>query len=82
MMSEARRAAIRRHYRSLRNAIDKTQRQIEMLAHLRPGRYWNIENGYMWPTAAERVALARVLKVSDSDLPSESFKSFDEERAS
>ncbi len=71
MVSESRRAGIRRHYRMLRAAVEKTQLQVESLARLDAGRYWKIENGVVFPTDAERKAIARVLKVAESDIPTE-----------
>lgn len=69
MVSEARRAAIRRHYRMLRTGVDKTQLEVEALARLDVGRYWKIENGFVFPTDEERKRLARVLKSSETDFP-------------
>lgn len=71
MLSETKRAVIRRTYRGLRNNIDKTQLEVEALARLDTGRYWKIENGLIFPTDAERARLARVFKVEDSALPSD-----------
>ena len=71
MMSETRRAAIRRTYRMLRLAADKTQLQVETWARLDSGRYWKIENGVVFPSLYERKAIARVLKVNEAELPSE-----------
>lgn len=71
MVSESKRAAIRRQYRGLRNDVDKTQLEVEALARLDAGRYWKIENGIVFPTDEERARLARVLKVDESVLPSE-----------
>lgn len=71
MASEARRAAIRRSYRMLRLAVDKTQIEVETSARLDAGRYWKIENALVFPTPEERKALARVLKVNEADLPTE-----------
>ena len=71
VISEARRAAIRKHYRALRNEVEKTQLQVETLARLDAGRYWKIENGFVFPTDTERKALAKVLKVAESELPNE-----------
>lgn len=45
--------------------------QVESMARLDAGRFWKIENGFVWPTDEERRAIARVLKVSESELPSE-----------
>lgn len=69
MVSEARRAAIRKYYRMARTAVDKTQLDVEALARLDAGRYWKIENGVVFPTADERKALARVLRLNEVDLP-------------
>lgn len=71
MISEARRAAIRRHYRLLRAAVEKTQLQVQLQARLDEGRYWKIENGVVFPSPDERKRLARVLEVHDADLPAE-----------
>lgn len=71
MVSESRRRAIRRQYRNWRNDIEKSQLEVQALARLDAGRYWKIENGIIFPTEKERAALARVLKVSESDLPTE-----------
>lgn len=71
MVSEARRAAIRRFYRSARIAVDKTQMQVETLARLNAGQFWKIENGFTFPDKTERERLAKVLKVNEADLPSE-----------
>jgi len=71
MVGEAKRAAIRRQYRMLRAAVEKTQLQVEALARLDVGRYWKIENGIIFPTDEERVRLARVLRVPDADIPSQ-----------
>lgn len=69
MVGEARRAAIRRRYRQLRAATDKTQLEVEALARLDAGRYWKIENGIVFPTTEERMRLARVLRVTEAELP-------------
>lgn len=71
MVSESRRAAIRRFYRGRRNDVDKTQMQVESLARLDAGKFWKIENGFVFPTDEERTRLARVLKVDESDLPAQ-----------
>lgn len=71
MVGEGRRAEIRRRYRAFRVAVDKTQLEVEALARLDTGRYWKIENGIIFPTEDERDRLARVFKVSESDLPLE-----------
>lgn len=70
MVGEARRQVIRRQYRLWRAAVEKTQLQVETLARLDAGRYWKIENGVVFPTADERKAIARVLRISEEDLPS------------
>lgn len=74
MISDTRRAAIRRHYRLLRAAAERTQIQVETMARLDTGRYWKIENGFVFPTDDERKAIARVLKVADSELPTEQLE--------
>ncbi len=73
MITDAQRAAIRRHYRLLRAAAEKTQLQVQASARPRldEGRYWKIENGFVFPTDVERGAIARVLKVNPADLPGE-----------
>lgn len=71
MVSETRRAAIRRTYRMLRLAVEKTQIQVESLARLDAGKFWKIENGFVFPSTEERARIARVLKVSESELPHE-----------
>ena len=71
MVSEARRAAIRKRYRFLRLNADRTQFDVEVLARLDSGRYWKIENGQTFPTDEERIRIARVLKVGAADLPSD-----------
>ena len=71
MLSETKRTAIRRRYKALRAATELTQLEIQALARLTKGRYWRIEQGYDFPTADERKALARALKVQPSDLPGE-----------
>lgn len=71
MISEVRRAAIRKWYRLARTAIDKTQLQVEALARLDAGRYWKIENAFYFPTDDERARLARVFKCNEADIPSE-----------
>ena len=71
MVGESRRAAIRKAYRLLRTASDKTQLEVEALARLDAGRYWKIENGITFPTDDERRALARVLRCDESELPTE-----------
>lgn len=68
-VSESRREAIRRHYRMLRTATGKTQLQVEAQARLAAGQYWRIENGFDFPTDEERARLARVLKTSESNIP-------------
>lgn len=70
MVGEARRQVIRRQYRLWRAAVEKTQLQVETLARLDAGRYWKIENGVVFPTADERKAIARVLRINEADLPS------------
>ena len=69
MISAARRDAIRRTYRGMRAAADKTQMEMTALAKIEVGRYWKIENGWIWPEAEERIRIARVLRVNDTDLP-------------
>lgn len=69
MVSVSKRAEIRRGYRLLRTAVDKTQLEVEALARLDAGRYWKIENGIVFPTNDEATALARVLRVDISRLP-------------
>lgn len=71
VLSEARRAAIRRTYRMLRMAADKTQIQVETLARLDAGKFWKIENGFAFPTDEERARIAKVLKTSEAELPSD-----------
>lgn len=73
-MTETRRVAIRKHYRLLRAAAEKTQIQVETMARLDAGRYWKIENGFASPSDEERKAIARVLKVSVADLPCEELQ--------
>jgi transcriptional regulator with XRE-family HTH domain len=70
MVSESKRAAIRRHYRLLRAAVGKTQLQVERQAKLDAGKFWKIENGVVFPNPDERKVLARILEVDDADLPS------------
>lgn len=70
MVGQARRAAIRKQYRLLRLAAEKTQLEIEALARLDVGRYWKIENAIVFPTPEERNRLARVLKIAETNLPS------------
>ena len=69
MVSEGKRAEIRRGYRLLRITADKTQLEVEALARLDAGRYWKIENGVVKPTVEETKAIARVLRVDPSALP-------------
>lgn len=71
MVTEAKREAIRRTYRLLRTAVDKTQLDVEASARLDAGRYWKIENGFIFPTDEERGRIAKVLKVTEDDLPTE-----------
>ena len=70
MVSETRRAAIRRFYKQARFAVDKTQMEVEALARLNAGQFWKIENGFTFPDDEERPRLAKVLKVNEADLPS------------
>jgi transcriptional regulator with XRE-family HTH domain len=70
MVGQTRRAAIRKQYRLLRLAAEKTQLEVEALARLDAGKFWKIENGLVFPTPEERERLARVLKVPETDLPS------------
>lgn len=69
MVGKSKRLEIRTQYRMLRVAADKTQLEVEALAHLDVGRYWKIENGMVEPTDDERKAIARVLRVEPSALP-------------
>lgn len=71
VMSEGKRAEIRRFYKMARTAVDKTQLEVEMLARLNAGQFWRIENGFAFPDEDERPRLAKVLKVNEADLPSE-----------
>lgn len=71
MVSESKRMAIRRAYRMLRLAVEKTQLEVEALARLRVGRYWKIESGLAFPSDDERVRLARVFKIAPSEIPSD-----------
>ncbi len=70
MLSEARRAEIRRFYKMARFAVDKTQMDVEAQARLNAGQFWKIENGFVFPDEKERPRLAKVLKVNEVDLPS------------
>lgn len=69
MVSKVKRMEIRKQYRLWRLAADKTQLEVEALARLDAGRYWKIENGVVEPTADERKAIARVLRVEPNALP-------------
>jgi len=69
MFNESQRAQIRRGYRTLRVAVEKTQLQVEALARIDTGKYWKIENGIVAPTPKEAIALARVLRCAVADLP-------------
>ena len=71
MVSETRRAAIRRFYKQARFAVDKIQLEVEALARLNSGQFWKIENGFTFPNDKERERLAKVLKVNEADLPAE-----------
>ena len=71
MANDAQRAAIRKHYRMLRAAAGKTQLQVQTSARLDEGRFWKIENGFVFPTDIERRSIARVLKVAPEELPAE-----------
>lgn len=48
---------------------EKRLTQLDTAARAKVGitRYWKIENGYTEPTQAERVALARSLRVSEAE---------------
>lgn len=81
-MSEMRRAAVRKQYRLFRTHVEKTQRQVEIQARLDQGRYWKIENGFVLPTDDERKAIARVLRVTEAELPNEQPTVIDEAQAS
>lgn len=74
MVSEARRAAIRRQYRLWRASAEKTQLQVESLARLDAGKFWKIENGVYFPTDEERTRIARVLQISPTDIPTSEFR--------
>lgn len=70
------REAIRRQYRVWRAMVGLTQEQVEQAARkiypeFSTDRFWRIENGVHYPTPTERKALARVLKVAESELPAE-----------
>jgi transcriptional regulator with XRE-family HTH domain len=69
MVGKATRDQIKKQYRIWRIAANKTQLDVQELARLDVGRYWKIENGVTAPTAYERQAIARVLKVEPSALP-------------
>ncbi len=71
MITDAQRAAIRRHYRLLRAAAEKTQLQVQASARPRldEGRYWKIENGFVFPTDVERGAIARAKEGRGARLP-------------
>ena len=71
MVSEAKRAAIKRCYRLLRTAAGKTQDDVTALARLDSGRFWKFENGRAFPTPEERRAIARVLRTDESNIPAE-----------
>lgn len=76
---ETRRTEIRRQYRIWRAAAGKsglTQTEVEQLARkLYPefpaGLFWRIENGYDYPSPSERKAIAKVLGVTEAELPSD-----------
>lgn len=70
MLSKARRAAIRKWYRAARIEAGVTQLDVETRARLRSGRYWKFENAVSFPDTEERAAIARILKVDVSVIPS------------
>lgn len=52
----------------LRAERDITQMDLALKIDMSRDRYWRIENGYEEPTDAERVQLAKALKVAEADL--------------
>ncbi|HMG19495.1 MAG TPA: helix-turn-helix domain-containing protein [Gemmatimonadales bacterium] len=53
--------------RPLRAERRTSQLDLSIASSISASRYWKIENSYVEPTPAERKALARVLKVQESD---------------
>jgi len=82
MLPKAKRDAIRRHFRLLRIAIDKTQLEVEQEAGIAAGRYWQIENGVKLPEPDECRRLARVFRVRVGDLPTATTEPPKEAKAS
>jgi transcriptional regulator with XRE-family HTH domain len=52
-----------------------TQLDTATRAGIAMTRYWKIENGYTEPTASERKALAKALRVEESDVFPETLAS-------
>jgi transcriptional regulator with XRE-family HTH domain len=69
MLSKTKRGEVKRRFRLLRIAVNKTQIEVEQDAALPAGRYWKYENGVLVPEGDERKRLARALKVSPDDIP-------------
>jgi transcriptional regulator with XRE-family HTH domain len=69
MLSKTKRDEVRRRFRLLRIAVNKTQLEVERESGLKSGRYWKIETGVLVPEPDDCRRLARVLKVSPSDIP-------------
>ncbi len=69
MLSKAKRDDVKRRFRMLRIAVNKTQIEVEQEAGLPAGRYWKFENAVVVPTALDRKKLSRVLKVAPEQIP-------------
>lgn len=57
----------RHRLRVLRAEARQTQYETAHRAGLGVNRYWRIENGWADPTSADKAAIAKALRVSQSD---------------
>lgn len=68
MKQLSQRAELRRRLRTARVGLELSQIETAQRAELSESRYWRIENGYDIATPEERDVIAKVLKMSTSEL--------------
>jgi transcriptional regulator with XRE-family HTH domain len=61
--------------KALRAERDLSQLDLSTKTRIKEYRYWRIENGYVIPTDRERMAIARALRVAESEVFPEAIAS-------
>jgi len=69
MVTATQRKAVRRAYRNFRDDRNLTAQEVADRTGITPPLLSNIENGWREPTDAQRKAIAKVLRVAVSALP-------------